>query len=115
MGGLTWRGDCRYPDRMACYGDRLSELTPERPLKASGKVTLRRGITDSSTLIGFYHLKDSMRVNPGQDLGCPENFIGAVIEGPSSEGFNWYPSNCIKDGGGLDSRRGCPRRSDVWR
>src|SRR5262245_21127339 len=32
LGGLVFRGDCRYPERMACYGDRLAELTLEKPL-----------------------------------------------------------------------------------
>src|SRR5262249_18206583 len=27
LGGLIFRGDCRYPERMACYGDWLAELT----------------------------------------------------------------------------------------
>src|SRR5262249_4018272 len=33
MGGLVFRGDCRFPDRMAYYADRLSELTLDRPLR----------------------------------------------------------------------------------
>src|SRR5438128_5816982 len=54
VGGLFFRGDCRYPERVAAYGDRLSSLTLKRALKASGKVCLRRAVSDSTTLIGFY-------------------------------------------------------------
>lgn len=92
LGGLVFRGDCRYSNRLACYGDRLNKLTLKRPLKASGKICLRRGITDSTTLIGFYHSLDSMAVNPSQESGTPESFLGAAIEGPSREGFYFYPS-----------------------
>ncbi|MEO7318720.1 MAG: hypothetical protein ABIZ56_07005, partial [Chthoniobacteraceae bacterium] len=60
MGGLIFRGDGRYPHMMAYYGDRLEELTLARPLRASGKVSLRRGVTDSDVLIGFFHVEHSL-------------------------------------------------------
>jgi WD40 repeat protein len=91
LGGLIFRGDCRYPERMACYGDRLGELTLDKPLRASGKVGMRRGVTDSTILIGFYHSKDSMTVNPSQDAGLPKNFLGIATDGPSREGFYFAP------------------------
>ena len=91
LGGLFFRGDCRYAERLAAYGDRLNVLTLARPLRASGKVCLRRGVTDSTTLIGFYHSEHSLRVNPSQDISTPKDFLGAAIEGPSSEGFYFYP------------------------
>ena len=90
LGGLFFRGDCRYHDRLAAYGDRLGLLTLERPLRASGKVCLRRGVSDSTTLIGFYHSKHSLSVNPSQQFSTPKNFLGAAIEGPSREGFHFY-------------------------
>jgi hypothetical protein len=91
LGGLVFRGDCRYAERMAYYGDRLSELTLEKPLRASGRLSMRRGVSDSTTLIGFFHSKDSMEVTPSQASGFPKSFLGAAIEGPSSEGFFFYP------------------------
>jgi hypothetical protein len=91
LGGLFFRGDCRYGERLAAYGDRLDPLTLERPLRASGKVCLRRGVSDSTTLIGFYHSAHSLEVNPSQQSGTPKDFLGAAIEGPSSEGFYFYP------------------------
>jgi hypothetical protein len=33
-----------------------------------------------------------MKVGPEQSSGLPENFVGAAIEGPSREGFLFYPS-----------------------
>lgn len=92
IGGLLFRGDQRYPERMAYYGDRLQRLTLDKPLTAAGKVTLRRGVTDSTILFGFFHSKASMKVGPEQTSGLPENFVGATIEGPSREGFLFYPS-----------------------
>jgi hypothetical protein len=92
LGGLVFRGDCRYPERMACYGDRLGELTLEKPLRASGRVCLRRGVTDSTVLIGFYHSRDSMAANPSQESGLPRCFLGASVEGPSREGFYFAPA-----------------------
>lgn len=91
LGGLFFRGDCRYAERLAAYGDRLNLLTLERPLRASGKVSLRRGVSDSTTLIGFYHSEESLAINSSQQFSTPKNFLGAAIEGPSGEGFYFYP------------------------
>jgi len=91
LGGLFFRGDCRYGERLAAYGDRLSPLTLERPLRASGKVCLGRGVSDSTTLIGFYHSAHSLAVNPSQQFSTPKDFLGVAIEGPSGEGFFFYP------------------------
>ncbi len=92
LGGLVFRGDCRYADRMACCGDRLAPLTLEKPLRASGRVCLRRGVTDSTVLIGFYHSRDSMEVNPSQEEGLPRDFLGISTDGPSREGFCFAPA-----------------------
>jgi len=95
MGGLVFRGDDRFPQRMAYYGDRLEPLTLQDPLQASGTVGFRHGVTDSTTLIGFFHHAESMRLNPTtkgpQKSSVPENFLGVAIEGPSREGFYFYP------------------------
>src|SRR5262249_27266844 len=66
MGGITFRGDERYPERMAYYGDRLETLTLDGPLKASGKIAFRRGVTDSGALFGFFHAADSMQLSQKQ-------------------------------------------------
>jgi hypothetical protein len=92
IGGSIFRGDCRYPKKMAYYADRLADLTLAKPLRVSGRVTLRRGVTDSTVLFGFFHSKDSMVVNPSQQNGVPRNFLGVMIEGPSREGFYFCPT-----------------------
>ncbi|WP_428937936.1 hypothetical protein [Fontivita pretiosa] len=102
MGGHTFRGDSR-PDfqglRMAYYGDRLQQtLDLTTPLKASGKVAFVRGVTDSTTLIGFFHSTGSVR-DSTNDNPTPENFMGAAIEGPSAEGFFFYPAYGIDQEG----------------
>jgi hypothetical protein len=91
LGGQIFRGDCREQDRMACYGDRVGPLSLQRPLKASGKTALVRGVSDSTSLFGFYHSQQSMRQNESQKNGLPESVLGIHIEGPSSEGFKFYP------------------------
>ncbi len=98
LGGLIFRGDCRYPQKMACYGDRLGTVSLAKPLRASGKVCLRRGVTDSTVLIGFYNAKESMAVNPSQDAGLPKDFLGIAVEGPSREGFYFAPTYRTSDG-----------------
>lgn len=104
LGGLIFRGDCRYRDKLAAYGDRLAPLNLDLPLKASGKIALRRGVSDSTTLIGFYHSEDSLRVNPSQKSGFPSCFLGAAVEGPSREGFLFYPAYRVRgDGQGYAS------------
>lgn len=105
LGGLTFRGDCRYPERLAAYGDRLAPLSLDTPLRAAGRVALRRGVSDSTTLFGFYHSQDSLEVNPSQSSGFPKNFLGVAVEGPSREGFLFYPVYRTR-GDGQDYARG---------
>ena len=90
MGGEIFRGDCRSPETLAYYGDRLELLTPNKPLRASGKLSLHRAISDSTVLIGFFHSDDSVAVSDSQSSGFPMTFLGAAIEGPSREGFLFY-------------------------
>jgi hypothetical protein len=99
LGGLVFRGDCRYKTKVAAYGDRLATLTVDKPLKASGRLALRRGVSDSTTLLGFYHSADSLEVNPAQDSGFPKSFLGLAIEGPSREGFFAYPAYRVRGDG----------------
>ncbi len=99
LGGLVFRGDCRYKEKLAAYGDRLATLTLDKPLKASGKVALRRGVSDSTTLLGFYHSEDSLEVNPSQNSGFPKSFLGVAVEGPSLEGFLFYPAYRVRGDG----------------
>ena len=108
IGGHTFRGDNRFAERMAYYGDELEQtLTMSDPLHASGKVTFRRGVSDSTTLIGFFHSADSVRVSTSQAAHAPENFIGVAIEGPSAEGFLFYASY------GTDAEGVAPRERGV--
>ena len=115
LGGLIFRGDIRYPDRMACYGDRVGPLTLDRPLRASGRIALRRAVSDSTTLLGFYHSRSSLAVNPSQASALPEHFLGLAIEGPSREGLFVYPVYRLtgKQQGpptGRTGRASCPTR-----
>ena len=48
-------------------------------LKASGKIAVTRGVSDSTTLFGFYHSHDSMRKNESQKNGVPESVMGIPI------------------------------------
>ncbi len=98
LGGVVFRGDCRDPRRLAYYGDRLEWLTLDQPLHAAGKVALRRGVSDSTVLLGFFHSEQSVVVSESQDSGFPMNFVGLAIEGPSREGFQVYPVFRLADG-----------------
>jgi hypothetical protein len=91
LGGLVFRGDCRTAEKLAYYGDRVAGLSSAKPLRASGKVALARGVSDSTSLIGFFHSQESVKVSDSQSSGFPMNFLGAAIEGPSREGFLFYP------------------------
>jgi hypothetical protein len=113
IGGHTFRGDSREEfngSRMAYYGDELNDtLSLDQPLHAEGKVAFRRGVSDSTTLIGFFHSEGSMRSNNSQDSATPENFVGAAIEGPSAEGFYLYPTYGLdQEGVRADGGRGTP-------
>ncbi len=91
LGGLIFRGDCRERQRMASYGDRISTLTLGNRLHAHGKVAVLRAISDSTASIGFYNSKSSLATNASQNQSIPMDFLGINIEGPSSEGFFFYP------------------------
>ena len=91
LGGVIYRGDCREPHRMACFGDRLTTLNLKTRLEARGKVAVLRAVSDSTASIGFYHSRFSMESNPSQKQGIPSDYVGINIEGPSAEGFFFYP------------------------
>jgi hypothetical protein len=91
MGGSVYRGDCRYADKLAYYGDRVDPLTLDRPIRAGGKLAMLRGVSDSTTLIGFFNSVDSVTVTDSQSSSLPRSFVGIAIEGPSREGFFFYP------------------------
>jgi len=91
IGGLFFRGDCRYPDKLAYYAAKLDMLTLAGPIRASGKVVLRRAISDSTTMFGFFHSEHSMKVGDTQDFTIPTDVLGFNIEGPSALGFFVYP------------------------
>ena len=91
LGGLIFRGDCREAGRMASYGDRIETLSLKAPFEARGKVCMLRGVSDSTASIGFYNSTHSMGRNPSQKHSVPMDYLGINIEGPSSEGFFFYP------------------------
>jgi hypothetical protein len=102
MGGLVFRGDGRYTNLMAFYGDRLETLTLAAPLKASGKVSLRRAVSDSDVLLGFFHAEHSLDSGGTDAIGTPPDFLGVSIGGPSREGFMFAPAyrlhNTVRNG-----------------
>jgi hypothetical protein len=112
IGGHTFRGDSRLEfngGRMAYYGDQLLDtLSLDQPLHADGRVALHRGVSDSTTLIGFFHSVDSVRNSDSQKSATPENFVGIAIEGPSAEGFYFYPTYGVDLEGESTSSRGTP-------
>lgn len=119
MGGHTFRGDSRLEfngSRMAYYGARLTDtLSLNQPLYAEGNIAFRRGVSDSTTLIGFFHATNSMRNNDSQNSATPENFVGAAIEGPSSEGFYLYPTYGVdQEGMRASGGRGTPRPPYIY-
>ncbi|MEW6160070.1 MAG: hypothetical protein AB1813_21785 [Verrucomicrobiota bacterium] len=91
MGGMVFRGDGRYPHMMAFYGAPLEELTLDRPLKAAGKVSLRRAVTDADVLFGFFHAEHSLKSGGTDSISTPPDFLGVMIGGPSREGFMFVP------------------------
>ncbi len=97
LGGVVFRGDCRYPDSMAFCADRIGPLSLDRPIRARGKVVLKRGVSDSTVLFGFFHDQESMSSNPAQNCGLPRCFLGVSIEGPSRDGFYFAPACRLSD------------------
>ena len=109
LGGLVFRGDCRETPRLASYGDRLETLTLQHPLEAQGKVAMLRGVSDSTASIGFYHSSWSLQTNSDQTQSVPRDYLGINVEGPSSEGFFFYPVYRTHRGNAGVNPRGAPR------
>ena len=89
LGGLIFRGDIRLPDGANYYADRIELLSLQKPLKASGKLCFARAVQDSSTMIGFFHVPDSVTINLNEPRPrgwpdyVPKNFFGVAIKGPT--------------------------------
>lgn len=111
LGGNIFRGDGRYPEKMALYADPLpAPLDLKHPLRVSGRIVMRRGITDSTVLLGFFNRKTSPAIDPSQNNGFPYDFFGTAIEGPSSEGFLLYPCYRTKNGSHAEPRSALSNR-----
>jgi hypothetical protein len=96
LGGLVFSGDIREPQRIAYYGDKLDEpLSLDKPLRASGTIALRRAVSDSAVLLGFFNSRESAAAHrpahTSWTQAAPKRFLGLSVEGPSSEGFRVYP------------------------
>ena len=104
-----FRGDCRNVATLASYADRVGPLSPHRKLQAQGRVSLRRGVSDSTTLLGFFDSRKSLKVSSSQRSGIPDAFLGLAIEGPSREGFFMYPVYRFGGQGGAASGASRPR------
>lgn len=91
MGGVVFRGDHRFEHTKAFYGDRTDDLSLAKPLRAEGRVSLVRGVSDSGTLIGWFHAERSLQGGTDKST-IPQNFLGVFIEGPSREGFLFRPA-----------------------
>jgi hypothetical protein len=109
IGGTVYRGDGRYSERIAYYGARTCNLSPAIPLHAEGRVALLRGVSDSTTLLGFFNSTDSIAQSPDQALSTPSSFLGIAVEGPSSEGFYVYPACRIGPNQLANNRGNLPR------
>jgi len=109
LGGLVFRGDCRASARLAAYGDRLETLSLSHPIEARGKVAMLRGVSDSTASLGFYHSTWSLQTNSAQDQSIPRDYLGINLEGPSSEGFRFYPVYRTHAGNAGLTVHGAPR------
>ena len=106
MGGIIFRGDGRFTNLMAYYGAPLESLTLAKPLKASGKVSLRRGVSDSDVLFGFFHSEHSLNSGGSDAVSTPPDFLGVAIGGPSREGFMFAPAYRLHDTQRKNAERG---------
>jgi len=120
IGGLIFRGDIRLADGVNYYADRLEMLMLEKPLRASGRIIYRRGVQDSSTLIGFFNVPTSTTIDPKAPRSprswidyLPRCFFGVAIKGPTRQGYFFHPTYRLDgdEGGGNPGNAipNCPR------
>ncbi len=108
LGGLVFRGDGRSSRTLAYYADRLEPLSLDRPLRASGRISLRRGVSDSTTLFGFFLDESALAEEPSPSDSLPSPFLGLAVEGPSREGFLVYPTFRLPEADDPNVREGEP-------
>lgn len=106
MGGIVFRGDGRFTNLMAFYGDRLEDLALDKPLKASGKISLRRAVSDSDVPFGFFHAQHSLESGGSDRIATPPDFLGFIVGGPSREGFMLVPAYRLHGTEGRGAERG---------
>ena len=120
VGGRVFRGDDRSAATLASYADRIGPLDLTRPIRASGRVSLLRAVSDSTSLLGFFSSTESLRVRTdGRETMTPPGFIGLAVEGPSREGFFVYPLYHLSGEKGYANGDDRPRiypdgRSHAW-
>lgn len=79
FGGDLWRAG-----KFAYYADKVSPLSLDRHLEASGKVMLLVGAPDSDVMFGWFSSEG--RDDPNTEAG---NFVGVHIGGPTRVG-HWF-------------------------
>jgi len=119
LGGLVFPRRLSLRDRLAAYGDRLALLTLDKPLKASGKVSLHRAVSDTTILLRFLSFERQSRVNPSQASGIPRSFLGSPWRGRAATASSSTPCTCAwrrgRPCGGADRPRIHPdRRTHDW-
>lgn len=112
IGGLIWRIESIHPEQAFSYGMPIGRLSFKEALTASGKITMRGAAADSALFIGWYNTHTAIGAPPA-------NFMGLLIEGPSSVGHYLRPA-CANSAGAVQILEAGPilhpdKASHTWR
>lgn len=95
------------------YADRISELTLDDPLSASGLVVLNQAGSDSGVRFGWFDSQAMHIEREAADKQPETSYLAITLEGPSRFGHFFRPSYATSTGSGLapldDPETGKPR------
>lgn len=96
VGGTFWRSG-----KYAYYADRVSGLTLDDRLEASGKVVLSSAAPDSDMFLGWFN-----SANDEQSPTEAGNFLGVHVGGPTRVGHYFHPSLATAGGSRAQAEAG---------
>ena len=101
MGGIIWRDE-----RPAFYADRVGRLSLDKPLKASGTITLRAAGADSAVYLGWFDDETKRSNNTPEHESRQRNYLAVLVEGPSRVGHYFRSGYGTSTGSGQNDQQG---------
>lgn len=107
IGGIIWRDE-----RPAYFGARVTEISLDDPLTASGTIRFLRAGADSGVYLGFFHAATKEAQARPEHEARQANYLAILLEGPSRVGHYFRPGYGTQSGDGRNAETGPVLRPD---